>query len=69
MWNGLGLLIALGALSVFSFFFHAGSFTTPLPQRSFAGLVVLFALFVAFQLHAAADRVAALAFTGPRGDS
>ena len=45
-----GLLIALGVLSVFSFFFHAGGFTTPPPQWSFAGLAVLFALYVAFQL-------------------
>jgi O-antigen ligase len=45
-----GLLIALGVLSVFSFFFHTGGFTTPPPQSSFAGLAVLFALYVAFQL-------------------
>ena len=45
-----GLLIALGALSVFSLFPPAGSLTTALPQRGFVGLVVLFALFVTFQL-------------------
>lgn len=45
-----GVLIALGTLSVVSFFFQAGGFTTPSPKRSFSGLVILFAFFVAFQL-------------------
>jgi O-antigen ligase len=45
-----GLLIALGALSVFSFFFHTGGFTTPPSQWHFAGLAFLFALYVALQL-------------------
>ena len=45
-----GLLIAMGTVSIVSFFLHAEGFRSPLPQRSFACLVFLFAFFVAFQL-------------------
>jgi O-antigen ligase len=45
-----GLLIAMGTVSIASFFLHAEGFRSPLPQRSFACLVFLFAFFVAFQL-------------------
>ncbi|HEX2520908.1 MAG TPA: hypothetical protein VHP35_02215, partial [Terriglobia bacterium] len=43
-------LIALGALSVFSFFLQAGGFTAPLQHRSLVGIAFLLALYVAFQL-------------------
>jgi O-antigen ligase len=45
-----GLLATLGVLSVFSFFFQLRGFTISPAQRSFSGLLLLFAIFVAFQL-------------------
>jgi len=45
-----GALVALGALSLFSFLSQSEIFSSPPTQRNFAGLVFLFALFVALQL-------------------
>ncbi len=45
-----GFLAALGAVTIFSFFFRTGGFTAPPLQRSFAGLLFLFVVYVALQL-------------------